>query len=265
MFSAIRRRATYANVAMTIALVFAMSGGAFAAGKYLITSTKQISPKVLKSLQGKAGANGASGATGPAGAAGPVGPAGPQGPKGDTGAAGANGEPGKEGAEGKQGPAGTTGFTSTLPSKATETGTWFVATGAEEEQGGVAINEGLGEAVISFPIPLKEAVEEDHVLYVGSEGNGKECSGTSETPTAKPGYLCVYQSLLGGEKTNTTNSNSEAEPPRFIKSGATAFSAAPFGAGTSGTVIHFEAAETTDGTHRIQTMRGHGTWAVTAP
>jgi hypothetical protein len=73
MFSAIRKRVTYTNVAMTVALVFAMSGGAYAAGKYLIVSTKQISPKVLKSLvgkTGKAGANGAPGAAGPARAAG---------------------------------------------------------------------------------------------------------------------------------------------------------------------------------------------------
>lgn len=48
MFSRIRNRMIYANVAMTVALVFAMSGGAYAASRYMITSTKQISPKVLK-------------------------------------------------------------------------------------------------------------------------------------------------------------------------------------------------------------------------
>jgi hypothetical protein len=45
-----RRHLTYANVAATLALVFSMSGGALAAKHYLIDSTKQISPKVLKSL-----------------------------------------------------------------------------------------------------------------------------------------------------------------------------------------------------------------------
>jgi hypothetical protein len=39
MFSKIRKRLTYANVAMTLALVFAMTGGAYAAKHYLITST----------------------------------------------------------------------------------------------------------------------------------------------------------------------------------------------------------------------------------
>jgi hypothetical protein len=74
-----RKRITYANVVATLALVFAMSGGALAAKHYLINSTKQINPKVLKTLKGKAGATG------------------------NTGATGKEGAPGKEGKEGKQG------------------------------------------------------------------------------------------------------------------------------------------------------------------
>jgi cytoskeletal protein RodZ len=45
-----RRRLNYANVTATLALFFAMSGGALAAKHYLINSTKQINPKVLKAL-----------------------------------------------------------------------------------------------------------------------------------------------------------------------------------------------------------------------
>jgi hypothetical protein len=45
-----RRHLSYANVTATLALVFAMTGGALAANHYLLTSTKQISPKVLKQL-----------------------------------------------------------------------------------------------------------------------------------------------------------------------------------------------------------------------
>ncbi len=74
-----RKRITYANVTATLALVFAMSGGAMAANHYLINSTKQISPKVLKKLKGntgKTGATGATGATGSTGATGPEGKAG---------------------------------------------------------------------------------------------------------------------------------------------------------------------------------------------
>jgi hypothetical protein len=44
------RRLSYANVTATLALVFSMSGGALAANHYLINSTKQINPRVLKAL-----------------------------------------------------------------------------------------------------------------------------------------------------------------------------------------------------------------------
>jgi hypothetical protein len=73
-----------------------MGGSAVAATHYLITSTKQISPKVLKELK-KPGANGA---------AGPAGGAGPQGPGGASGTAGANGTNGAPGTNGAQGPEG---------------------------------------------------------------------------------------------------------------------------------------------------------------
>ena len=87
-----RKRLSYANVTATLALFFAISGGAMAASHYLITSTKQISPKVLTKLTGKPGKNGiagANGATGPTGPAGSPGTAGAKGEKGETGAPGA--------------------------------------------------------------------------------------------------------------------------------------------------------------------------------
>jgi len=68
MFSRIRKRFTYTNVAMTLALVFAMTGGAYAAKHYIITSTRQISPKVLKQLKGSRGPAGPAGKQGAAGA-----------------------------------------------------------------------------------------------------------------------------------------------------------------------------------------------------
>src|SRR5260370_28497391 len=95
---------TYANVAATLALVFAMGGSAVAASHYLITSKKQISPKVVKELSGKQGAAGSAGAPG---SSGPQGPQGAPGPAGTNGLNGPNGEPGPEGKqrpEGKDGP-----------------------------------------------------------------------------------------------------------------------------------------------------------------
>ena len=46
-----RGRLSYANVVATMALVFSMSGGALAAKHYLLSSTRQISPRVLRSLE----------------------------------------------------------------------------------------------------------------------------------------------------------------------------------------------------------------------
>ncbi len=80
-----RKRITYANVAATLALVFSMTGGAIAAQHYLINSTKQINPKVLKKLKGKNGATGKTGATGLAGAAGAGGATGKTGSTGERG------------------------------------------------------------------------------------------------------------------------------------------------------------------------------------
>ncbi|HYM46007.1 MAG TPA: hypothetical protein VES65_07600 [Solirubrobacteraceae bacterium] len=81
-----RRHLNYANVTATLALVFAMSGGALAAHHYLINSTKQIKPSVLKALKGNTGKTGATG---------------------KEGASGKEGKEGLTGKEGKTGPAGS--------------------------------------------------------------------------------------------------------------------------------------------------------------
>src|ERR1700704_4470693 len=87
-----RKHLSYANVAATVALVLSMAGGAFAASHYLITSTKQISPKVLGKLKGR---RGPAGPQGPTGAIGPQGPGGPQGNRGPAGQRGEQGPPGQ--------------------------------------------------------------------------------------------------------------------------------------------------------------------------
>lgn len=199
MLSAVRRRVTYANVVMTLALVFAMAGGAYAAKKYLITSTKQISPKVLKQLKGKAGAVGAQGPAGPAGAAGSQGPAGPAGKDGATGPAGkdgATGPQGPAGAAGKEGPAGKEGkegspWTAggTLPSSKTETGTWTIETPDAK---------GFQYGAASFPIPLGSPVAEANIHVMEFEEKTAECPGSVENPQAvapEAGtpVFCAYQ------------------------------------------------------------------------
>jgi hypothetical protein len=201
-------RVSPATVIAGLALVFAMTGGAYAAKKYLITSTKQISPSVLKSLQGKVGAGGVNGAQGAAGAVGPQGPAGSQGAKGETGAAGKDGVAGKDGTNGKDGKEGKAGpegspWTAggTLPEGATETGAFGVKAG----------ESGLVFSSVSFAVPLAGALNEEHVLSLVEGYNGedevstehKECPGTAANPRAKSGFLCVYvgaQEGVLGEK-----------------------------------------------------------------
>ena len=72
-------RPSPATTIASIALFFSLAGTGLAASKYLITSTKQIKPSVLKSLKGAEG------------------PRGLQGPQGAAGANGANGAPGAAG------------------------------------------------------------------------------------------------------------------------------------------------------------------------
>jgi hypothetical protein len=97
-----------------IALALALTGGAWAGSKYLITSASQVKPGSLtgeniknhslglselsngltESLRGKRGAEGPAGPAGPRGDTGATGLTGAQGPKGDKGDMGPQGPPG---------------------------------------------------------------------------------------------------------------------------------------------------------------------------
>jgi len=77
--------------------VLAVTSGAFAAKKYVVTSSSQIKNGVVKLHDLSPGARKAL--RGQNGAKGEAGPAGPQGPKGDTGATGAQGPKGVSGYE----------------------------------------------------------------------------------------------------------------------------------------------------------------------
>jgi hypothetical protein len=84
------RRPSPAGIIASLALFLALGGSAMAANHYMITSTNQIKPSVLKALHGSAGAKGptgAAGANGTAGQAGGQGSPGIQGPQGPSGAA----------------------------------------------------------------------------------------------------------------------------------------------------------------------------------
>lgn len=150
-----------------LALVLAMTGGALAAKKYVITSTKQISPSVLKKLTGAPGAQGPSGLQG------------------------APGSPGSAGKDGTNGTNGATGFTEVLPPGKSLTGTWssnFIDTGGE--------STAVQFVPISLGIPLAKelTVNDVHYIALGAETGTGDCPGTIEEPEAEPGKLCVYTS-----------------------------------------------------------------------
>jgi hypothetical protein len=178
-----KRSLNYANVTATLALVFSMSGGALAASHYLITSTKQISPKVLKKLTGKAGAPGTPGAAGATGAQGGTGPAGSTGPQGKEGTQGKEGKEGKEGQEGKEGKEGP--FVSTLPSGKTLTGHYHL-----ELDNVTNSNGDLGQGY-SYAFPLASAPA-THFIASGSTAPA-QCPGSVSEPKAVAGNLCVYE------------------------------------------------------------------------
>jgi len=279
MFS-IRSRFTYSNVVATLALVFAMSGGALAASKFLITSTKQIKPSVLASLKGKAGANGTAGAQG---ATGPAGPQGPAGAKGENGASGTNGEGvasanltagqegckeggskftvggktttacnGEKGKAGAQGPPGepwTAG--GTLPEGSTETGTWTISQTAKK---GKEATEELGltrpSTAISFPIPLAAPIAEANVkifeglnptIPTGCTGTVVEEESVADLK-AEPGNLCVW---IRARKNITTSNLASFDPEAGVR-----------GAGTHGAIFSVSIGV-------AEESFAEGTWAVT--
>ncbi|HEY3828551.1 MAG TPA: hypothetical protein VGL57_05090 [Solirubrobacteraceae bacterium] len=177
MLQAIRRRLNATSLLAVLALVFAMSGGAYAASRYLITSTKQIKPSVLKQLQGKPGANGAQGS------AGPTGQQGVAGARGETGPQGPQGPQGLEGKTGPQGPEGKAGFAKTLPSGETESGEWSLSGYVTGEAEPVTTS-------VSFAFALGEAPAVKYVKEGESPPSG--CSGSAADPGAAPGVLCVF-------------------------------------------------------------------------
>ena len=194
----ITKHITPATVLAFVALVFAITGGAFAAtggnsgGPSHATLTASAAKSKAKSKtkagpRGPAGPKGATGATGAAGPAGATGPGGPTGPAGGTGPAGTNGSNGTNGesvtlakASGSECKEGGSKLTvagkgehvcngekgaihpgETLPPEASETGVW-VASGAN-----------VRAASLCYPGPGSDQGEGEPVT--GKNGNNGEC------------------------------------------------------------------------------------------
>lgn len=202
-----------------IAMLVALTGGAFAAAGALNSTQKKEVKKIAKAEAKKFAT------------AGPVGPAGAPGAKGDKGDQGAQGIAGKPGTSvgvsevpieeaecegrggvlvekegspeaielcnGEEGSPWTAG--GTLPPGATETGSWAFNGTEADAAGGIRVP-------ISFAIPLaQEIVKNAHVHFgIAGSGGAFEAGGACPTeggntgpgafePAALPGNLCVYQ------------------------------------------------------------------------
>jgi hypothetical protein len=221
-----RRHFNYANVIATVALFFAMTGGALAAKHYLLNSTKQINPKVLRALRGRPGPQGPRGKEGAPGKEG-VGKEGPVGPEGPTGK---RGPQGREGRTGEPGP-----LPPTLPSGKSLTGIFQATDGLPRKA------RGFAEATISFAFPLA-TTPSVQVLQVNDPPT-EHCPGTAASPSAAPGFLCVYTVVSTGP-VGTYDPLSEAS-----------------GSGRAGAIASTELE--CEETPCIAHLRG--TWAVTAP
>jgi hypothetical protein len=255
MLEKFHRRFGVPGVVSLLALVFAMTGGAFAAQGQLSSSSGENAQSAQakasakgkrgpKGPRGPRGPKGATGPAGPAGAAGPAGPAGPAGAKGDTGAQGPAGPAGQQGAPGQQGEPGPAGepWTAggTLPSGETETGSWAF---------GGATDGATVYAPVGFAIPLADPLDADHVHYTGSFGFAANCLGSVAAPTANAGHLCVYTAQLASAGWGVLFVSEPISKPSGGPSAA--------GADTSGATLTFKTTAASNG--------GFGTFAVTAP
>lgn len=238
MLSRIKDRLGVAGIVVAIvALVAAVAGTAFAALPGLNSKQKKQVTLIAQTQANKA-VKAIAALPGPAGPQGAKGDAGPKGEKGEKGEEGEPGEPGKPGSPWTAG--------GTLPSGATETGSWAV---------GIQFSGSQSERLVSlsFPVPLATPLDSGHVHFLNKAGkevvNGEEktstvCLGSVAQPSAAVGHLCVYS----GEGAGVTGSNERIADPTNVFAGS--------GAGTAGAVLKLELGE-----QHLQS----GTFAVTAP
>jgi hypothetical protein len=279
MFQRIRKHLTPSTAIAFLALVFALTGGAFAAsshsgggGPSQATLTASAA-KAKAAPKGKAGPRGPAGAKGATGAAGPAGPAGSQGPAGAAGAAGGKGESGTNGTDGTDGTNGTSVTSAAYKGSECKgekdagsefksaSGTTYTCNGKEgspwtaggilpsgKTETGVWAAQGTEPYVpISFALPVEVPSGKQLAVHFFESGEkpapGSGCEGEAGSGGAEPGNLCVFHGGLGSNPT---------EPPLFLN--------------TSIGTEHFEGL--VPGAVMIMTFKepgAGGEWVVTAP
>lgn len=280
MFHRVRERLGTAGLVVAIlALIVALSGGAFAATQ----SAKKKSTKYMTKAQVIAliKANATSGPTGATGAPGAPGAKGDVGAPGGPGTAGSNGKNVKltpipplvakcserggvtaevegEAATAKDVCNGATGAPGApgqpwapeneLPAGATETGAWAF-NGTEDDAAGMV-------SPISFTVQLPEELFAEEVHYQTDSDFADSCPGIASEPTADPGQLCVYfNSFFGiGEPVNATLD----EITRLTESHG--LGEHERSASKTGAALYFEYTGDPG-----EVAYGNGSWAVQAP
>jgi hypothetical protein len=172
MLSVFRNRVGVSGIVALVALVLAMTGGAWAASKYIITSVKQIKPNVRKALEGQTG---------------PTGPAGPAGANGTNGVPGTNGTNGADGADGVDGVDGES-----------VTNTKLEPGEGECTEGGAEFTVGAGEPTYACNGEPGEDGAEGSPWVAGSVPTGSEMRGTWATNTNAAAAEFIYAALPTG-------------------------------------------------------------------
>ncbi len=226
MFQRVRKHINPATILAFAALIFTITGGAFAAtggtggsgsparanASFAPVHAVVAKKKKSKSTAGARGPAGPKGATGATGAAGPQGPAGPAGAAGAKGENGASGNTGTEGHEGKAGANGTSATTEAFTAEAhgckaggvlikSASPETAVCNGEKGSRGGTlapgAIETGVwaGNAgdektvAISFPVSL--GVKSVPAHYVYEEGKEVVFNETSKELEEVPSSACA--------------------------------------------------------------------------
>ena len=217
-------------------------------GRYVITSTRQMSPKVLKALKGakrQGGRERRAGPGRPRGAHGPSGRCWRQGRKRRCGQR----RPPQEKAQDREERHDQL-FTETLPPGKTLRGEWNLSENVSAPSKFVISS-------VSFGIPLASVPT---AVYVRAHEAAPEgCIGNSKEPGAEPGHLCVFAD-------NEENTETEAFPsikdPAICPLGKSTVAECLFGAEGRGAEPSGFGIETLS--HEAGYVDLSGTWVVTA-
>ena len=100
---------------------------------------------------------------------------------------------------------------------------------------------------ISFPLELSSAPKWVEIPFGVTNPDPAHCPGTAESPSAAPGYLCIYDRIVGNDFSSDGN---RLQVSDINGDGGTV---SPFGA-------RITARATSNGEVEVE-----GSWAVTAP